>query len=238
MSLSKKILIITDNLFILEHFKRIMKDINVDTVYRCSPNSPLKKILDTLIIKDNVLSILDDYNLIFSAHCKQLFPKEIVSEIRCINIHPGLNPYNRGWFPQIFSIINNLPLGATIHEMDEELDHGAIICQKEVALESWDTSLSAYEKVQKAEIELLEKWLPKIISGNYNKIMPLSEGNINLKKDFNALCEIDLNKIQKIGDTIDLLRALSHGEYYNAYFKDSKTNEKIYVRVKLTNYKK
>jgi methionyl-tRNA formyltransferase len=233
MSEKNKILVITDNLFILEEFQRIMNNHNFSADYRCSPNSPLNELLSTLIIKDNISNILTNYNIIFSAHCKQLFPKEIVNTIKCINIHPGLNPYNRGWFPQVFSILNKLPLGATIHEMDDELDHGAIICQKEIELEVWDTSLTAYNKVQNMEVELLEQWLPKILSGNYCSVTPKIEGNINFKKDFNRLCEIDLNKIQKIGDTIDLLRALSHGDYKNAYFIDDKTSEKVFIRLEI-----
>lgn len=228
-----KILVITDNLFLLQHLKRILKDYDIDADYRCSPKSPLSTILYPLIIKENVSTILKNYSLIFSAHCKQFFPKEIVNAIRCINIHPGLNPYNRGWYPQVFSILNKLPIGATIHEMDEELDHGPIICQKQVNIEAWDTSLSAYEKVQNAEIELLEEWIPNLISGDYCKTLPIIEGNLNLKKDFNALCEIDLTKVQKIGDTIDLLRALTHGEYSNAYFIDGKTGNKVYIRLEM-----
>lgn len=233
MTNSKKILVITDNLFILDQFRRIMEAFHVDAVYRCSPNSPLMKIIQPIIVKDNISSITDNYNLIFSAHCKQIFPKEIVHAIRCINIHPGLNPYNRGWFPQVFSILNKMPLGATIHEMDEELDHGAIIFQKEVPVYVWDTSLSAYERVQRAEIELLEESLPKLISGNYKTIKPENEGNVNLKRDFNDLCQLDLQQQQSIGETIDLLRALSHGEYKNAYFIDTKTEQKVYINLKV-----
>lgn len=233
MVAKSKILIITDNLFMLEHFKRIIKKSDVDVDFRCSPNSPLNVMLKTLVIKDNISSIREKYDLIFSAHSKQLFPAEVVNTIRCINIHPGLNPYNRGWFPQVFSIINKLPFGATIHEMDEELDHGMIICQKEVAIEMWDTSLTAYEKVQFAEIELLEEWMPRLISGNYIKNKPKEVGNLNLKKDFNKMCKIDLNKVQKIGDTIDLLRSLTHGDYKNAFFLDDKTGDKVYLKLEI-----
>lgn len=233
MAKIKKTLVITDNFFILEHFKRIMNAINLDAEYRCSLNSPLKEILHPIIVKDNISSIIDNYNLIFSAHCKQLFPKEIVHAIRCINIHPGLNPHNRGWYPQVFSILNKLPLGATIHEMDEELDHGAIICQQEVPVYAWDTSLSAYERVQQAEIELLKEWLPQLISGDYKTYAPEKEGNVNLKKDFNALCELDLQQQQSIGDTIDVLRAMSHGNYNNAYFIDPSTGRKVWVSISL-----
>ncbi len=93
------------------------------------------------------------YKLVISAHCKKIFPPKLVNSFRCINIHPGLNPYNRGYYPQAFSLINKLPVGATIHEIDEKLDHGPIIFQEEVVIESIDTSFSLYNKIIKKEIE-------------------------------------------------------------------------------------
>ena len=51
-----------------------------------------------------------------------MFPVDMVRNYRCINVHPGLNPYNRGWFPQTFSLVNHFPVGVTIHEMDAHLD--------------------------------------------------------------------------------------------------------------------
>jgi methionyl-tRNA formyltransferase len=232
----KRILIISDNLFIVNHFKRIINKNGIEACvdYRCSTGSPLlSEGFTALTIKKNISYVIDCYDLIFSAHCKQLFPAELVKAVKCINVHPGLNPFNRGWYPQVFSILNKMPLGATIHEIDEELDHGPIICQKEVDLFAWDTSLSAYERVQNAEIELLENWLPVILSGSYDFFKPDTDGNLNLKSDFNSLCKISLEKKQTIGETIDLLRALSHGDYKNAWYIDEHTGKKVYLQIQL-----
>jgi methionyl-tRNA formyltransferase len=133
----------------------------------------------------------------------------------------------------VFSIVNKLPLGATIHEIDEDLDHGAIIAQKEVPVYSFDTSLSAYNRVQAAEIALLNTHIESILSGQYSTIQANSEGNLNLMKDFNALCKLEIEKQQTIGETIDLLRALTHGEYKNAYFFDPNSGKRIFVSISL-----
>ena len=130
-----------------------------------------------------------------------------------------------------------MPLGATIHEIDEELDHGAIICQKEVPVYAWDTSFSAYERVQQAEVELLNEWLPQLISGDYKTFKPEKEGNVNQKKDFNTLCKLVLQQQQSIGETIDLLRAMSHGDFKNAYFIDPCTEKKVWVKISLNEEK-
>jgi methionyl-tRNA formyltransferase len=173
------------------------------------------------------------YDLVISAHCKQLFPPEMVRAVRCINIHPGLNPHNRGWYPQVFSILNGRPVGATIHEIDEELDHGAIIAQHEVPVHAWDTSKDVYDRVQQAEVQLLRQHLAAIIAGTYSATPPAAEGNINLKKDFNALLCINADEQMTMGQAIDRLRALTHRPYRNAYFIDPHTGKKVFVSIDL-----
>ncbi len=220
-----KILVISDNTFIKEKIIEVFKVKNVKCDLFESKDLNFK---NSLFID----YLISEYKLIISAHCKKIFPKKLVESTRCINIHPGYNPYNRGWFPQVFSILNKLPLGATIHEMDEGLDSGDIISQEKVSINSSDDSLSLYNKVLQKEINLFQNDFDKIIEGSYNKIKPKSKGNLNLKKDFNNLCKLDLNSIGTMGEHIDLLRALSHGDFKNAYFLDNK-NEKIRVKIEL-----
>ena len=62
--------------------------------------------------------------------------------------------------------------------------------------------------------------------------MPFSEGNINLKKDFNALCAIDLEKTMTLKEAIDYLRAMTFTGYKNAFFYDERGN-KVYVEINL-----
>lgn len=219
--------------------KQLLKDGRL-VEYICSPkNTDLagKKVGDQLItavdIKENHEDISNKYDLVISAHCKQLFPAEMTQNVTCINIHPGLNPFNRGWFPQVFSILNGLPLGATIHEIDEAIDHGAIIDQLEVEVKPDDTSIRAYDRVIEAEEEIINRSIESIFNDTYTATPPVSEGNLNLKKDFNALCEIDLTESVTFRQVIDRLRALTHGEYKNAYFYDEKTKQKIYVSIDL-----
>lgn len=173
------------------------------------------------------------YDLFLSLHSKQIFPPELVSKKLCINFHPGFNPYNRGWFPQVFSIINKYPVGVTIHKMDAELDHGPILFQREVPVYAWDTSYDVYKRIQDLEVMMIKDHLPQILCHEFKEIQLDFEGNINYKKDFLRLCEIDLNEICTFGEAIDRLRAMTFGHYRNAFFV---TNEdcKVYVQIKLT----
>jgi methionyl-tRNA formyltransferase len=225
-----KTLILTDNPSTLEIALEIQRRYeNVDI--RQSPGGCLIDVLSLNVTTEH-LAISSTYSLVISLHCKQIFPKELVLKTRCINIHPGYNPYNRGWFPHVFSFINNQPTGVTIHEIDGQLDHGRIIVQKKYKLKSWDTSASAYNEIMRMERELLLDWFERIRDGLYDSFEPFTEGNINYKKDYERLKHIDLDTIGTFGEFLNLLRALSHSSFRNAYIIDSEGN-RVYVRVVL-----
>lgn len=243
----KKILILTDNEELLKRFKYLLKqkcldnDSKYEFEYAYSYNNILFKEkyekttwIKPLKVKDNVEYLCSTFDMIFSLHCKQIFPATLVSTVKCFNVHPGLNPYNRGWFPQVFSIVNSSPCGASILEIDEELDHGPIICQKEVKIEMWDTSLTAYNKIIDAEISLLSEHLECILELNYATTIR-EEGNLNLKKDFDNLCKIDLDDKDTFKNHINKLRALTHGNYANAYFIDD-CGDKVFLKLELKKY--
>ena len=245
----KKILVISDNVNLCKEFEQIIFDLNLrdlDWSFSVSPYSNLTSFEELLQHKvftvdlkqeSEVQLLCETYDLIFSIHCKQIFPKILVETIKCINIHPGYNPINRGWYPQVFAIINQTRVGATIHEIDAQLDHGNIIDQDFVSIDSWDTSLSLYKKITNLEITLLRNNIKAILHNSYTTTVPSSEGNLYLKKDFNALCTIDLNKEQTIRETINLLRALTHGEYKNAFYVDELNGKKIYLSIDFQEWK-
>ena len=141
----------------------------------------------------------------------------MIKNIRCYNLHPGYNPINRGWYPQVFAIINNLQVGATIHEINEDLDSGAIIARRFVEKKLSDTSLDLYNRIVDTEIDLFEKHIESIINSSYVTTMPEGEGNLFLKKDFVEICKLNLEQKLTLGDAIDKLRALTHGSLNNAF---------------------
>lgn len=135
-------------------------------------------------------------------------------------------------FPQVFSILNKKPVGATIHEIDRELDHGPIIFQEEIPRYSYDTSQDVYQRIQYKEIEMIREHLEEIVNREYTARKMESEGNINYKEDFDRLCKINLNKEGTFGEFIDLLRATTFAKYDNTYFVDEEGN-KVFVSINL-----
>ena len=73
---------------------------------------------------------------------------------RAINLHISYLPWNRGADPNFWSFAENTPKGVTIHYVDEGIDTGDIIVQKEVILGNEETLKSAYEKLH-VEIQIL-----------------------------------------------------------------------------------
>lgn len=235
-----RILLISDIGFQIEYFRKLFIENDCDSyaelTIHCSPGSEnelrhLSPSVTAMDIKVDEDRIIEEHDLVISYHCRQLFPKKLVSKIRCINIHPGFNPHNRGWYPGVFSIANGLPAGATIHEIDAKIDNGPIIAQKQVEILPEDTSDTVYTMIIEAENELLDKWFKPMITGEYTTFLPTSKGNINYKKDYYNFQRLDMEETVRTGDIINKLRALTHEPYQNAYFIDKQTDEKIYVSI-------
>lgn len=234
-------MVISDNFELTNFFKEKVKILKtsslIDYRYTIINKDPekLKSIGAKAIDMKNaehIEKIIHYYDILFSLHCKQIFPTNLVNNKPCINLHPGLNPYNRGWFPQVFSIINKFPIGATLHLMDEMVDHGEVIDQKEVQLNETDTSYDLYRKVIEAEKEVLSNNLNEILNNNINSKPMTNQGNYNSISDFKKLCSLDMEHKGTLREHLDLLRALTHRGFDNAYFY-SEGNKRVYVKIEL-----
>ena len=233
--------VITDNLYIFKHFQGLAakKPLGASFDFFYAPwNKDFKARFGTdgairpLRLRDQDERFFGQYDLFISLHCKQLFPDELVNNHLCINVHPGYNPYNRGWFPQVFGIMNHLPIGVTIHKMDTQLDHGPILWQKRLKLRGDDTSKEIYERILATEMELMEAHLEDLLTGNYTLTPMAEEGNLNTKQDFDVLRQIDPDKPATYGEVLDFLRAMTHAPYKNAYYLEKK-KKKIFVSINL-----
>lgn len=151
----------------------------------------------------------------------------------CVNVHPALLPYNRGAYPNVWSIIDRTPAGATIHFIDEGVDTGDVVAQREVAVRPIDTGATLYERLEEACIDLFEQTWPAIRCGESPRTpQPRQAGSFHRLRDVESVDRIDLDAACRTGDLIDLLRARTFGSYPSAYFVDG--GRKVYVRVQLT----
>lgn len=84
-----------------------------------------------------------------------LFP-----EARRMNLHISLLPFNRGADSNLWSLLDGTPCGVTIHVLDNGLDTGKIIAQREVQFDdALETLASSYQRLQSEIIALFkETW--------------------------------------------------------------------------------
>jgi len=174
---------------------------------------------------DVCLSILFDY--ILQQDFIDLFRMGV------INLHPSYLPYNRGNYPNVWSIVDGTPAGVTLHYIDAGIDTGDIIAQKEISVELTDTGESLYRKLEKACVELFVNNWTHFKNGKIKRIeQSLDAGTYHRATDVQNIDEIDLNRQYMARDLINILRARTFPPYNGAYFKDE-NNRKVFLELNL-----
>jgi methionyl-tRNA formyltransferase len=237
-SSQKKILILSDHFEMLSFASSLLINRGKDIDIKFTDQNLKSKEINNLVWrfvnmndKVEISKMVSSYYLIISAHCKAIFPEVLTENVKCINVHPGLNPYNRGMFPQVFAIINRNKFGATIHEMTRDIDSGPIIAQAEVPINFEDTSYELYQRVIALEKKILEENIDQILGGFYRTLVP-AKGNYNSLKDFRKLCLLDPHDINTFENHINILRALTHPPFANSIIEISGQRYSINISIK------
>lgn len=109
----------------------------------------------------------------------QIIPKELleIPKYGCINVHGSLLPNYRGASCIQAAILNGSVItGLTIMKMDENLDTGPILAQKEITIEPDDTSGTIYKKLSLLAPEFLIDTIVKYIK---KEIEPVEQSGIS-----------------------------------------------------------
>lgn len=166
------------------------------------------------------------FGYIFKKPFLDIFPRG------CINLHPAFLPYNRGAYPNVWSIIDGTPAGTTLHYVSEGIDNGDIISQKQVEVNITDTGETLYRRLESASIELFKKTWPKILTGDIHPVpQNTGEGTYHKVNDVENIDEIDLTREYHAGELINILRARTFPPYKGAYIMHNQ--KKIYVNIQL-----
>lgn len=150
----------------------------------------------------------------------------------CINLHPAYLPYGKGQYPNVWSIVEETPAGATLHYVDEGIDTGDIIAQKEVIVDFADTGETLYRKLEKACLELFKENWEAIKKGTNKRISQPIGGTYHTTTDIREIDEIRLDKMYKARFLINTLRARTFPPHESAYVVLD-DGRKIYIRVSL-----
>jgi|10_taG_2_1085330.scaffolds.fasta_scaffold31050_2 methionyl-tRNA formyltransferase len=123
-------------------------------------------------------------DIIISYGYRNIIAKDVIDHFsgRILNLHISYLPWNRGVFPNIWSIIDDTPKGVTIHMIDEGIDTGDIIFQKIIALSEDDTLSSSYQKLREnVENLFIDNW-EKIKQLDFERKKQEPGGTFHLKK--------------------------------------------------------
>lgn len=107
-------------------------------------------------------------DLLFSNSYSMKIHRDVLNLVRnnAINIHESLLPKNRGFNPTQWAIIKGeKETGVTMHYMSVDIDSGDIIAQKRVIISNEDTWVSVTDKARAAQVRLIRKVVPEILTG-------------------------------------------------------------------------
>ena len=150
----------------------------------------------------------------------------------CINFHPAYLPYNRGAYPNVWSIIDGTPAGTTLHYVNEGIDSGDIISQKQIVTNITDTGETLYHRLESASVELFKETWPRILTGDIHPVSQnIQEGTYHNVHDVDKIDEIHLNRTYNAGELINILRARTFPPHNGAYIIQNQ--KKIYVNIQL-----
>lgn len=149
-----------------------------------------------------------------------------------VNLHPAFLPYNRGAYPNVWSIVDRTPAGVTLHFLDAGVDTGDIIAQREVPVNPADTGASLYARLEGASLSLFQDHWGSLMT-NSVKRKPQPEGGTSHRvSDVERIDCIEPDQQVRAGDLIDILRARTFPPYKGAYLNLS--GRKVYLRLELS----
>lgn len=140
-----------------------------------------------------------------------------------VNLHASLLPKYRGAAPIHWAIINGeQKTGCTVFFLDEKVDAGQIIKQKETDIGPDETTGDLYDRIKKIGSKLLAETVDEIDRGTYQLRSQNHEKATPAPKLFTEDCKIDFNQpAQKVHNKI---RGLSPFPTAWALLDDQKFN--------------
>lgn len=178
-----------------------------DTVLFLTNNDNTMPLLSWLKERCNVIEMRDKVTLeyvkeikpvlVISFNYRYIIKKDVISFLgkRIINMHISYLPWNKGSNPNFWSFFDNTPKGVTIHQLDEGLDTGDILFQRELFLEEEkETFISSYNKLLAEMIELFKENWETIRTMQWEAIPQKTEGTYHTMKDMDEIqkvCKID-----------------------------------------------
>lgn len=155
------------------------------------------------------------FDLTVSYTYQYIIGQDVIDALRnnVVNIHTSYLPYNRGSYPNIFSIIDHSPRGVTLHYINAGVDEGDIIAQKIVQLKPDATLKTSYDELDTEAKRLFMTAFEYYEYWNTMRKKPICMGSVHKEKEFlkikNEFENWDWN--MKVSDFLSIVRSRYRG---------------------------
>lgn len=178
-----------------------------------------------------------ELDFIVGIHFPLIVPPAVLELPRhgVLNLHPAFLPYNRGWHTPSWALLEQTPIGATLHFMEAGVDMGDIVHQQELAVSPGDTANSLYRRLKALELEVFRAAWPALAAGSYTRRPQRpDEGTAHRRQELFSpeVQRIDLDAQVRAGDLLRRLRALTTNRIDEAaYFEVDGRRFRVQVQI-------
>jgi methionyl-tRNA formyltransferase len=153
------------------------------------------------------LSDIRDSDLIISFGYGHILKSNFIENCGCpiINLHIAYLPYNKGAHPNFWSFYDDTPSGVSLHLVDEGIDTGPILYQKQVKFDHEKTFADTYKRLKKEIEDLFMENIKFILKKEWIERMQAEKGTIHYIKDlpkefrgWDTLIDSEIKRLKKI----------------------------------------
>lgn len=152
-------------------------------------------------------------DLIVSYNYKYKISKEVITYMKgnVVNLHISYLPWNKGVSPNVWSFLEDTPKGVTIHYIDEAIDTGDIIAQREVKLSSEETLTKTYEKLHEEIQDLFKTVFAQYESWPTLRFKQSGQGSYHSLQEYKEISPLITSWDMKVQDLIK-----AYHDYYKS----------------------
>lgn len=153
------------------------------------------------------------YGYILEPELLDLFPMGVV------NMHGAHLPWSKGRNPNVWTIVDRVPAGVTLHLMDSQVDTGPILAQRQIELTPDMTAKDLYACMEQTMLKLFADTIPDILAGRITpKPQTQEQGTFHRGSELDRLKKLDLDEVMPVGRILDILRACTFPPFPGARF--------------------
>ncbi|MEM7194626.1 MAG: formyltransferase family protein [Pseudomonadota bacterium] len=105
-------------------------------------------------------------DILVNVHATRIFPGDYLDRYKkAYNLHPGYLPWGKGTNSAFWAMWNDEPAGATLHEMDENIDTGPVVARTQIEYDSESILGELQQAIEAAERALFADYWEAIRTG-------------------------------------------------------------------------